>query len=237
MYSSPWQRAVLAALLQARQSIDRENVLTWANASDGCLAHAGTPAAPKELPRIDEVPSMEHQPLRHIRDIADVETVPGLLEGPGPARTVRRNPRTRSGPQLHHPGGDRVRTPRDAGRDPGRQLPPRLRLCRPGAAGERTCRRHLRGGGPPLLRAEHRRGPHPALLVRQRAHRQGRPTAKRLRRLAARKPGLWLAYGCAAGLMALPARSTCSVEAGPERKKAALAGGLFHAARGSHTLT
>ena len=42
------------------------------------LAH---PQRKNELQRIDEVPSMEHQPLRHIRDIADVETVPGLLEG------------------------------------------------------------------------------------------------------------------------------------------------------------
>ncbi|MCF4128841.1 hypothetical protein [Methylobacterium sp. SyP6R] len=147
---------------------------------------------------------MEHQPLRHIRDIADVETVPVLLEG-------RRARLERFAEILE--------------RDPGRSfitleeiefVPRKMR------AGIRADNSPLAFAyADPVLRASGLAGDtfgdarsffelstgeaHNLLCscVNGRTVKAG-PTAKRLRRLAARTPGLWLAYGCAAGLIALP---------------------------------
>lgn len=147
---------------------------------------------------------MEHQPLRHIRDIADVETVPLLLEG-------RRARLERLAEILE--------------RDPGRSfttleeiefVPRRMR------SGIRADNSPLSFAyADPVLRAsglgndtfgEARRffelstGEAHHLLcscVNGRTVKAG-PTAKRLRRLATRRPGLWLAYACAGGFVALP---------------------------------
>ncbi|KMO34162.1 hypothetical protein ACQVP2_25750 [Methylobacterium aquaticum] len=152
---------------------------------------------------------MEHQPLRHIRDIADVGTVPPL-EGRTPLE------------------GRRARLERFAEileRDPDRSFITLEEI----EFVPRTERAAIRADNSPLafayadpvLRAngladdtfgEARRffalstGEAHRLLcscVNGRTVKAG-PTAKRLRRLAARRPGLWLAYGCAAGFVALP---------------------------------
>jgi len=152
---------------------------------------------------------MEHQPLRHIRDIADVGTVPPLSD----ARLLE---------------GRRARLERFAEileRDPGRTfmtleeiefVPRKLR------AGIRADNSPLSFAyADPVLRASGLTGDtfgearaffdmstgeaHHLLCscVNGRTVKAG-PTAKRLRRLAARRPGLWLVYGCAAGFVALP---------------------------------
>ncbi|MFH6781298.1 MULTISPECIES: hypothetical protein [Methylobacterium] len=152
---------------------------------------------------------MEHQPLRHLRDIAHVDiadagAIPPLLEG-------RRARLERFAEILE--------------RDPGRTfmtleeiefVPRKLR------AGIRTDNSPLSFAyADPVLRASGLTGDtfgearaffdmstgeaHHLLCscVNGRTVKAG-PTAKRLRRLAARRPGLWLAYGCAAGFVALP---------------------------------
>ncbi|KMO35645.1 hypothetical protein VQ02_16970 [Methylobacterium variabile] len=147
---------------------------------------------------------MEHQPLRHIRDIADVETVPALLEG-------RRARLERFAEILE--------------RDPGRSFTTLEEI----EFVPRRMRAAIRADNSPLafafadpvLRASGLAGDtfgdarsffelstgeaHHLLCscVNGRSVKAG-PTAKRLRRLAARRPGLWLAYGCAAGLVTLP---------------------------------
>ncbi|WP_244276473.1 hypothetical protein [Methylobacterium indicum] len=166
------------------------------------------------LQRIDEVPSMEHQPLRHIRDIADIGTVPPLLEEP-----------LLGEPLLE---GRRARLERFAeilDREPERSfltLEEIEFVPRGMRAGIRADNSPLAlAAADPILRAngladdtfgEARRffglstGEAHHLLcscVNGRTVKAG-PTAKRLRRLAARRPGLWLAYACAAGLVALP---------------------------------
>lgn len=161
------------------------------------------------LQRIDEVPSMEHQPLRHIRDIADIGTVPPLLDDPVLegrrarlecfATILERDP-DRSFLTLEEiefvPRGMRAGIRADnsplalAAADP---------VLRANGLADDTFGEARRFFG--LSTGEAHR-----LLcscVNGRSVKAG-PTAKRLRRLAARRPGLWLAYAGAAGLVALP---------------------------------
>ncbi|GJD52225.1 hypothetical protein OPKNFCMD_4987 [Methylobacterium crusticola] len=147
---------------------------------------------------------MEHQPLRQLRDIADVGQVPALLEG--------RRARLERWAEILE-------------REPGRAfvtleeiefVPRRMR------AAIRADNSPLAFAyADPLLRASGLQGDtfgdarsffelstgeahHLLCSCVNGRHVKAGPTARRLRRLAARRPGLWLAYGCAAGIVGLP---------------------------------
>jgi hypothetical protein len=155
-------------------------------------------------PRMTGMLSMEHQPLRHLRDIADVEPGLSLLEG--------RRARLERWAEI-------------LDREPARAfttleeiefVPRRLR------AGIRADHSPIAFAyADPVLRASGLSGDTFGAardffeLSTGEAHHllcscvngrsvTGSATAKRLRRLATKRPGLWLAYGCAAAAVSLP---------------------------------
>ncbi|MEH3143773.1 MAG: hypothetical protein PGN34_00070 [Methylobacterium frigidaeris] len=147
---------------------------------------------------------MEHQPLRQLRDIADIETRPALIEGRR-ARLERWAELLEREPARAYTTLEEIefvpRAMRAAIRADNSPLSvafadPVLRAS--GLAGDRF--------GDARSFFELGSGEAHRLLCSCVNGRSvtGAVTARRLRRMASRHPGLWLAYGCAAGVLGLP---------------------------------
>ncbi|RVU16333.1 hypothetical protein [Methylobacterium oryzihabitans] len=147
---------------------------------------------------------MEHQPLRQLRDIADIELRPALVEG--------RRARLERWAELLEREPDRAYATLEEIEFVPRAMRAAIRADNSPLAV---------AFADPVLRASGLSGDSFGEardffeLGTGEAHRllcscvngrsvTGRATARRLHRMAARNPGLWLAYGCAAGVLGLP---------------------------------
>ncbi|ACL62153.1 hypothetical protein [Methylobacterium nodulans] len=147
---------------------------------------------------------MEHQPLRHLRDIADVEPVSGLLEGRRArlerwAEILDREP-TRSFTTLEEiefvPRRMRAAIRADNSPIAYAYADPVLRAS--GLSGDTF------GDARSFFELSTGEAHHLLCSCVNGRSVTGSATARRLRRLAAKRPGLWLAYGCAAAVVSLP---------------------------------
>lgn len=147
---------------------------------------------------------MEHQPLRHLRDIADVEPGPVLLEGRRArlerwAEILEREP-TRLFATLEEiefvPRRMRAAIRADNSPIAYAYADPVLRAS--GLSGDTF------GDARSFFELGTGEAHHLLCSCVNGRSVTGFATARRLRRLATRRPGLWLAYGCAAGLAGVP---------------------------------
>ncbi|MGY2048450.1 hypothetical protein [Methylobacterium sp. JK268] len=147
---------------------------------------------------------MEHQPLRHLRDIADVEPVPGLLEGRRArlerwAEILEREP-TRTFTTLEEiefvPRRMRAAIRADNSPIALAYADPILRAS--GLTGDSF------GEAREFFELSTGEAHHLLCSCVNGRSVTGSATARRLRRLATKRPGLWLAYGCATAAIGVP---------------------------------